>query len=255
MKTIQQNNLDSSLEGRRIVVTGASSGIGRAIARNLSIAGVNVIAVDRSDAVADVDDAAEHIRADLTNMEDLDLIASRAGAIDGLVNAAGVSLTVGLDDVTEEVWDTTFAINTKAVFFLTQKLSQQLNRGSAIVNLSSIAGKNAANINGIPYNASKAAVIALTKTFAFALAPSGIRVNAICPGITDTPMLTEIFRVNSVASDIPASDLIETYLKNVPLGRVGQPDEIADAAHFLLSTRSSYMTGQSINVCGGLVTW
>lgn len=240
------------LSGKRALVTGAASGIGHQVAIQLADAGAKVIASDRDP----VDVAGlESITADLTIGEQRRNLVERTGPIDLLVNAAGVSITRRLYETAEDDWDRTFEINAKVPFFLMQQVSASMPDGGAIVNFASIAGKIASNVDGVPYNASKAAVIAMTRTFAFALASRRIRVNAICPGVTDTPMLSGIFDEQSRLSGESADSLVDKYLTRVPLGRLGKPDEIARSVIFLLSGAASYITGQAINVCGGLVMW
>ena len=241
-----------AFSGTRALVTGAASGIGNAIARKLASKGCQVIGVDRNP-IDDLETFAETFCVDLTVATERAELIARVGKIDYLVNAAGVSIIRRLEETSETDWDQTLAINSKVPFFLMQGFAPQMPEGSAIVNVASVSGKMATNVYGAPYNASKAAVLALTKTLAYALAPQQIRVNAICPGVTETPMLEKIWQVDSELTNTPVDELVQQYLTRVPLGRLGEPEEIADATLFLLSEESRYMTGQSVNVCGGLV--
>lgn len=237
---------------RRALVTGAASGIGKAIAKRLVRAGCEVIGVDRSP-IEDEALTGPNFVVDLTSAQGRAELFDRVPTLDLLVNAAGVSITRALAQTSEADWDVTMEINAKVPFFLMQTLGFRMPEGGAIVNIASVAGKMATNVQGAPYNASKAAVLALTKTFAYALAGRGVRVNAICPGVTDTPMLDRIWAAESEIQSTSAELLVERYLERVPLGRLGLPDEIADTAAFLLSHDARYITGQSVNVCGGLV--
>lgn len=235
------------------VVTGAASGIGRAVTQMLADGGVRVVAVDRDKRSLDLLSRAEIFPCDVTSAADRAALVHSLGHVDYLVNAAGVIRAAPISAVTEDQWDEIMGVNAKAVFFMTQALRPRLAAGSTIVNIASTSGKLARTVENAVYNASKAAVIALTRTFAHAYAPDGIRVNCVCPGITNTPMLA------SVMSDVASHHNTDTaaewaaYEKTIPLGRTGEPEEVAALIVFLLSNSASYMTGQAVNVCGGLV--
>jgi NAD(P)-dependent dehydrogenase (short-subunit alcohol dehydrogenase family) len=243
------------LTGRRAVVTGAASGIGRAVATALGEAGALVLAVDRDEAGLASLDADRTLACDLTVPAERSRLVEEAGAVDYLVNAAGVIRLCRLDDVTEDDWDWMFAVNAKAMFFLTRELLPRMAAGSAVVNISSSAGKTASTVEAAVYNATKASVIAMTKTFAHAYARHGVRVNCVCPAITDTPMLETVTTQIAAARGIEPDAVEAAYHTAIPLGRTARPAEIAGVIAFLLSDKAAYMTGQAVNVTGGLVMY
>ncbi len=242
------------LSESRCIVTGAASGIGRATAERLLAAGAQVIAVDRDgDRLAGLD-GAETVAADLTSAEE----RARIAAIDGvthLVNSAGTIRLLPLADVSEDDWDSIFAINARAMFFLTQAVGARLPQGGAIVNVASGAGKTSATVEAAVYSATKAAVISMTKTFSAAWAPRGVRVNAVCPGVIETPMNDAVLDGVASARGISRDALEQARIAAIPLGYAAGPEEVADVITFLLSDQARYMTGQSINVTGGTITY
>ena len=127
--------------------------------------------------------------------------------------------------------------------------------GGAIVNLSSSSAKLSSTVDVTPYSSSKAAVLGITRSFAYALAPRNVRVNAICPGIIDTPMQDKVLEQVAPLRGMTVEELAVARLKTVPLGRVGTPEETAGLTWFLLSDEAGYMTGQAVNLTGGLVMW
>ena len=234
------------------IVTGAASGIGRAVAQRLLAEGTRVLAVDRREPALDGADA--HV-CDLTIAAERALLVEAAGDVDYLVNAAGVIHIAPLDQATEDQWERTMAVNAKAIFFLLQALVPRMRAGSAVVNIASTAGKTASTTEAAIYNASKAAVIAITKTFAHAYASRGVRVNCVCPAPTETPMLTALAAAIADARSTTPEEVIASYERTIPLGRTTTPKEVAGVIAFLLSDEASYMTGQAVNVSGGLVTY
>ncbi len=241
--------------GRRVVVTGAGSGIGRATALLLRERGAGVVAADLSrEALSVVAEAgAETVVCDVTDPADRARLVERAGACDFLVNAAGVIRLVPTDEVTEEDWDAVLGVNAKALFFLCQAFARVLPDDGAIVNVASVAAKHAATLEVSVYAASKAAVLSVTRSFAYAHGPRGLRVNAVLPGIIDTPMqdkvLADVARIRGTTPEA----LDEARKRIVPLGRSASPRECAEVILFLLGPGSSYMTGQSVHVDGGYV--
>lgn len=240
-------------EGARVLVTGGASGIGRITALKLHWMGLDTYVVD---AVKphDLEAGIHTITQDITDIHAARKALAELPAFNYLVNAAGISAPCDIADVTPELWDKVHDVNLKSIFFLTQAISPGMTRGDAIVNIASINGMEATNVREGPYNSSKAGVIALTKTWSRELAPRGVRVNCVSPGVTDTPMLTQIFDTESLDSGTPVPELVANYLKRVPLRRLAEPSEIADAIIFLLGNGASYITGQNVSVCGGMMT-
>jgi len=243
---------------RRAVVTGAASGIGKATAILLRERGSEVVAVDVNDAgLAEAAAAgAETVVCDITSADDRARLYQAAGEIDGLVNAAGIIRLVPIPAVTEEDWDAILAVNVKALFFLARDFGLRMPDGAGIVNLSSVAGKNNATTEALAYGSSKAAVLAITRGLANYFGPSGVRVNAVLPGITDTPMQDKVLVEISALRGLTPDELHEQRLQSVVLRNKGcEPDAIADGIVFLLSSAARYVTGQALGVDGGLVMY
>jgi NAD(P)-dependent dehydrogenase (short-subunit alcohol dehydrogenase family) len=148
-----------------------------------------------------------------------------------------------------------YAVNVDAVWDLTSRIGRTMPRGGAVVNLSSSSAKLAMTTEAAAYASSKAAVLSITRSFAYAFAPQGVRVNAICPGIIDTPMQDKVLAEVAESRGITFDELAAERNKLVPLGRAASADECAGAIWFLLSDEAAYMTGQAINFTGGLVMW
>lgn len=247
----------SGRTGQRGIVTGAASGIGKAAALRMVAEGVAVLAVDRDahGLAALADAGCEAMTADLADPGDRDRVAERGGDADYLVNAAGVILIKPITEVTVDDWRRVQAINAEAIFFLCQKIGPRMRPGGSIVNLSSSSAKLASTVEVATYAASKTTILSITRSFAHALASRPVRVNAICPGIVDTPMQEAVLdRVADMRGTTPA-ELSAARNKAVPLGRAASPEECAGLIWFLLSKEAGYMTGQAINYTGGMVTW
>jgi NAD(P)-dependent dehydrogenase (short-subunit alcohol dehydrogenase family) len=242
---------------RRAVVTGAASGIGFAVVQRLLREGASVLAVDVNGAgmAPLASEGAETLVASVAEPADRDRIAEAAGPIDYLVNSAGVLFVKPIWDVTLDEWRSLYAVNVEGTFFMIQRLGRQIRRGGAVLNLSSSSAKLASTVEVTPYSSSKATILGITRSFAYVLAKEGIRVNAICPGIVDTPMQDRVLAVVGPLRGTTAEALHEARLKTVPLGRSATPDECAGAIWWLLSDEAGYMTGQALNYTGGLVMW
>ena len=236
------------LEGKRALVTGAAQGIGRAIAAAFVAEGAQVLLADidaEGAARTAADLGQQAFTADVSRKSEIERIFARVsedwGSLDILVNNAGVTHAAELDDLTDDDFDRVFAINLKAALWATQAAARLMEPGSTVVNMSSVNAVLAIP-NQIPYAISKGAIKQLTNVTALALAPKGIRVNAIGPGSIMTAML------QGIMSDQAAQDRI---LSRTPLGRWGEPEEVAAIAVFLASSESSYITGQTIYPDGG----
>jgi len=254
------------LSGLVAIVTGAGRGIGRATALELAQMGADIVVaeLDREGAertAAEVKGLGRRVsvvRTDVTSRDDLTTMADRAraefGRIDVLVNNAGIYRAAAPLEVTEEHWDAIMNVNAKAVFFATQAVLPTMiaQKRGAIVSLASMAGK-IGNRNNLPYNASKAAVISMTKSLALAHAADGIRVNCVCPGFVETDMWTYVSREQGKLMGLTPEEFTRQRASQVPLGRMERPEDVASVIGFLVSSKSGYMTGQALSVDGGLV--
>ena len=240
--------MSGRLSGKRAVITGAAQGIGKAIAAAFVAEGAELLLAD-FDAAKLAATAAElgqeGFVADLSSKAEIDRlfarVAQRWGGLDVLVNNAGITHAADLDDLAEADFDRVLAINLKAPLWGTQAAARLMGQGGAVINMSSVNAVLAIP-NQIPYNVSKGALKQLTNVTALALAPKGIRVNAIGPGSIMTDML------RGIMTDSAAQDRI---ISRTPLGRCGEPEEVAAIAVFLASAESSYITGQTIYADGG----
>jgi NAD(P)-dependent dehydrogenase (short-subunit alcohol dehydrogenase family) len=242
---------------RRAIVTGAASGIGLAVVRRLLAEGIAVTAVDVNEAGlhAIVAEGAQALAADLADTAQRERVIDAGVGADYLVNCAGIIRIKPIFEFTVQDWRDIFAVNAEATFFLCQGIGPRMQPGGAIVNLSSSSAKLATTIEVAPYAASKTTILSITRSFAYALADRPVRVNAICPGIVDTPMQDKVLEVASALRGLTVEELSVARLKTVPLRRTAAPDECAELIWFLLSPASAYMTGQAINYTGGLVMW
>lgn len=252
------------LEGQTALVTGAGNGIGRAIAVRLAREGCRVGLLDIDGAGANA--TAELVRAaggtasvaigSVARREDvarcLDTVTRDLGAPEILVNNAGILRTAPFLELTDAAWRDTLSVNLDSVFYFCQAvLPAMLAKGSgAIVNVASYAGKKGL-ANHAAYSASKFGVIGVTQAISEELAEKGIRINAVCPGLIVETGMREVAEADAKAQGRPPVDV---RAQAVPMRRPGLPDEIARVVAFLASEEASYMTGQAINVTGGLWT-
>jgi NAD(P)-dependent dehydrogenase (short-subunit alcohol dehydrogenase family) len=243
--------------GKRAVVTGAASGIGLAVALRLPREGASVVAADRNEAglATVVEAGATPFVGDLAVDVVRDRLVEVGAGVDLLVNAAGIIRLKPILEVTAQDIRDIYAINVEATWDLVSRIGRAMPRGGAIVNLSSSSAKLATTTEAAVYASSKTAVLSITRSFAYALAPNGVRVNAICPGIIDTPMQERVLADVAAERGMTIEDLSAARNRTVPLGRSASADECAAAIRFLLSDEAAYMTGQGVNVSGGLVTW
>ena len=246
------------LKGNVALVTGASSGIGAATAKMLAANGARVAinfhqnrdGAEKTRAeIADAGGAAIVIQADVSKSTEVDSLVKRTvdelGPIDILVNNAG-SLVERLRilELTEERWDEVIDLNLKSAFLCCRAVAASMmeRKTGAIVNVSSIAGRTGGALGSIHYSTAKGGLITFTKGLAKELAPFGIRVNAVSPGVIDT-LYHEIFST---------PEMVKGYVAGIPLGRVGTPDEVASVICFLSSNASSYLAGETIEINGGM---
>ena len=240
------------LRAKTALVTGGGRGIGEAICRAFAAQGARVAVADIDPAAADATvgdlpgDEGLAVEMDVASTDSVRKGVERAiscfGHLDILVNNAGFVTYTTIDDCSEEVWDRILAVNLKGTFFCAQAAAGHMkDRGSGtIINMSSLAAKNGGLAAGPPYAAAKAGVLTLTITLARALAPHGIRVNGIAPGIIDTQMTRGL-----------SPDHAE-LARQIPLGEKGTPEDVAHCALFLASEEARHITGEIIDVNGGL---
>ncbi len=254
-----QVDQEFGLQDRVALVTGGASGIGREIALLFARAGAPVAIVDRDEAggaavareITAAGGRAIFEGADVTRAADceraVNRVASEFGGLRILVNNAGIIRRATVLDLSEEDWDRVMAVNLKAIFLMSRPAIPLMERcgGGSIINTASAWGL-VGGARAVAYCASKGGVVLLTKAMAIDHGPQGIRVNCICPGDTDTPLLVDEGRQLGVPSDRFLAEA-----RSRPLGRIGRPEEIARAALFLASDASSFVTGSALVVDGG----
>jgi acetoin reductase-like protein len=244
------------------VVTGAGQGIGRAIACRLATDGFSLVIADINEgALQEVKQELENlgaqalaIPADLTQLDEIRRVIDRAsqwGSIRALVNNAGRVVITPFLEVSEQEWDAIMALNLKTVFFAMQFAARHMQAGGRIVNLSSISGRSG-RPDQAHYAAAKCAVISVTQSAALSFAAQGITVNAICPGVVETPMTSGIHQIRAGALGITPEESLARMVAKIPLGYPAKTDDIAKVVSFLCSSDAAYITGQSLNVCGGM---
>jgi 3-oxoacyl-[acyl-carrier protein] reductase len=236
----------ASLEGKRALVTGASKGIGRAIAEELARAGAHVVVGYRSgkdeaeELAAAIGGAA--VQADVSSPEDAARLVTEAGDIDVLVNNAGLTRDGLLARMSDDDWRTVIDTNLSSVFYTCRAVTRPMmkRRGGSIVNISSVVGVHG-NWGQTNYAASKAGIIGFTKSLARELGSRNIRANVVAPGYVKTAL-----------TDVLPEEATAAMIQNTPLGRVAEPQEIAGAVRFLASDAAGFITGEVLLVDGGL---
>lgn len=242
-----------TLEGKSILVTGASSGIGKAAAIECSKAGAKVIITARNeerlkeahDQLVDKDNQPSWKVADMQKDEDILSLVDQLPMLDGVICNAGISINVPIAFIDREKIQQVLDVNTVAPILLTRQLikKKRINKGGSIVFTSSISGNNTVTVAHEMYSASKAAITGFMRNAALDLAKKGIRCNAVHPGMINTPM---------VHSGKYSEEQLQKDMENYPLHRFGEPEEVAYAMIYLLSDASAWVTGHSLVIDGGL---
>lgn len=247
------------LENKAAIVTGAAAGIGLAVAERLAGEGAAVVLADidvesgeaSAQKIRDTGGRAWFVRTDIGDLKSIENLFSEAvqtlGRLDILVNNAGVTKRIGILDITADDWDWIQTINTRGMFFCLQHAARYMkdNGGGRIVNLSSVSGKGHKGASNASYATSKAAAIVVARVAAKELGEYNINVNSVCPGVVMTPLMSRLIEADP--------DKLVRRKAEAALGRVGEPQDIADAVLFLSSDMARNITGQSLNVDCGLV--
>ncbi len=252
-------------EGQVAFVTGAGSGIGRAIAKRFAELGITVIVTDLNldaakETVAMLENptgrqAHEAMALDVTKKADVcqaaDKVKEKQGTIDILINNAGVSSMKRIEDITEEEWDFNFNVNIKGIFLVTQALVPLMKeKGGRIVNTASMAAKKADPLLA-HYTASKFAVVGFTQASAIEFAQHKITVNCVCPGFVKTSMQDREVVWEGNLRGMTTDEVRQDYINRTPLGRMCFPEDVANVVGFLVSPQASFVTGEAVNVAGG----
>ncbi|MFX3616668.1 MAG: SDR family NAD(P)-dependent oxidoreductase [Sporolactobacillus sp.] len=248
------------LTNKNALITGGNSGIGEGIAELFLEAGANVAIADIAfeEPFKRISEHRIHLKLDVTNKKAISAAVQSVtdywGSIDILVNSAGISTMDFAVNIKEEDWDRVMDINAKGTFLISQAVARQMIEqkiSGRIINVASQAGKNGYRCMG-NYCASKHAVLGFTKVMAIELAAKGILVNAICPGIVETRMKQRERIDGAKLRGLTPEQIHQEDCSQVPLGRTALPRDVANVALFLASSLSAYMTGQAINVTGGM---
>jgi len=253
------------LAGKSAIITGGGRGIGRATALMFAREGADVLVPDLD--IAGSEATAKEIQAlgrkgvlmqmDVTRMAEIQRMVDTAirefGKIDILVNNAGITLVRDPLQLTEADWDRTLDLNLKAAFFCAQAVAREMvkQQRGVILNAASISGRAGKPLMA-DYCASKFGMIGITQSLAMALAKHGVRVNAVAPGIVDNDMWVSIDQEWSSLEGKPTGTMKQSRVANIPLGRIETPEDVAKVYTFLASDDAAYITGQTVNVCGGL---
>ena len=252
------------LAEKAVLITGAASGIGWAMARAMAREGARVAIADidreRVKArVAELGGAAFGVTADVGDLGEIDRmvtsVVAHFGQLDVMVNNAGVTRRCAFMDIDEALWDQVHRVNAKGVFFCLQRAAKEMipRQQGVIINTASIAGRGYPGTSNAAYAASKGAVITMTMLAARALGRHNITVNSICPGVTRTELAQTIMELQSEKEGRSLADIEAQAVQGIPIGRMNEASDIAEMAVFLASSAARNITGQSINVDGGLI--
>ena len=248
-------NSKGELEGKVAIVTGGGRGIGKAISSRLAEAGAAVVVADidtrlAHEVIKEINGRQGKSKACLVDVSDEKSVESMFkvalktfGRLDILVNNAGIMFRTRFLDISLEEWEKTMSVNLRGAFLCIKRALPVMKKQGygRIVNISSSAGRSVSTLGGAHYTASKAGLLGLTRAVAKEMAPFGITVNAICPGLIDTKM----------ARETTSKKELEAFLKSFPIKRLGLPEEIGDLVVFLCSDKAAYITGASIDINGG----
>lgn len=254
------------LKGKIALITGSGRGIGEAVSHKMAAYGAKIVAADvneknaleTANSINVKNGEAIAIKVDITSKTDCEAgvkaTIEKYGALDILVNCAGINTASLLKDISEELWDRILDVNLKGMLFMTQAAAGSMidKRYGRIVNIGSIAGKIGEPMNGA-YCVSKAGVHMLTQVFGLELAEYGITVNAVSPGPTDTIIMKEVFEQRGPIMGMSPEEFKEKFLSDIPLKRMASPVDIAEFISFLASDRASYVTGCSYTIAGGKI--
>lgn len=242
------------------IVTGAAQGIGAAVASRLASDGFKVavcdINHDRAAMVAnDIGGTAFHLDVSISGGHEffVEQVTLELGPVTALVNAAGVCLTHRIDDIEFEDWEKTMAVNVIGPFFLLRACANAMiasKKSGAIVNVASVSGF-LPKLEQLEYGASKAALVSMTRSAALIYGPQGVRVNAVAPGVIETPMTQANAERRAAIRGVAPEEALAPLIAQIPTGRIGHADEVAAAVSFLISDQASYVNGQTLDVCGG----
>lgn len=238
-----------SLEGKKILVTGAASGMGRATAISCAESGAEVVAVDRnpdglSETMAMIGSAGQSYCLDLADMDSWTEFLTKSPVFDGIASCAGIARMKPFSFIDQSEIDRVFSVNFTGPVLLAKTLlkNKKIARGASIVFVSSVDGPKVVHTGNSVYSASKSALVGMSRNMAVDLAPKGIRVNCILPGTTDTPL---------IRTDNVTEEQLAQVVNAFPLKRLGTPQDMANAMIFLLSEASSFITGTELVVDGG----
>ena len=243
-----------NLANKRVLITAAAQGIGRASVLAFRDAGAQVIATDlHIEALHDIP-GIQVLSLDVTQASAIDAICQQVGAIDVLFNCAGYVHSGALLECDEQAWQFSFDLNVTAMYRMIRAFLPGMlgNGGGSIINMASVASSVKGVPNRFAYTASKAAVIGLTKSVAADYVRQGIRCNAICPGTVDSPSLRQRIAEQALEQGRSEAEVYQAFVDRQPMGRIGTPEEIAQLALYLASDASSYTTGTTQVIDGGM---